>query len=109
MLLSLPKCKVNDDFDIDYDNKSVCFVLEHGVDNALCHMKGEIIVEAFDVCQGGDVENGSEVNFKYLQIGETSVLVDQSDFSIQANQEIELTESQISDLNEKLKNEMVRV
>lgn len=109
MLPSLPKCKINDDFDVDFENKSVCFILEHGVDKALCYIKADLKVEKFDCCQNGDYQNVAEVEFKFLQVSDTEVTVDQSDFGIQSNQKIELTESQINDLNEKLKDEMVRV
>lgn len=107
MLVSLPKCKINEDIDVDYENNSVCFALEYGTDSALCHIKAEIISEEFDVHQGGNFEDCRSIEFKYAHVSDTPVSVDQSDFDILEGQKIELTESQIADLNEKLKNEMV--
>jgi hypothetical protein len=109
MLVSLPKCKIGNDVEWSFAAKEVYFVLSNGSDTASCVIEAEIVIEKFDCCSGGDVENSVEVEFKYLVVSETPVGVDESDFKIQPNQQIELTESQISDLNEKLKNEMVRV
>lgn len=108
MLVSLPKCKINEEIDVDYENNSVCFALEYGTDSALCHIKSVAIIESFDCYESGSVENGVEVDFKYMIVSDSPVSVDQSDFDILEGQKIELTEQQIADLNEKLKNEMVK-
>lgn len=109
MLVSLPKCKINEEIDVDYENNSVCFALEYGTDSALCHIEAEIISEEFDVTQGGNHDYCRSVEFMYAHVSDTPVSIDQSDFDIVEGQKIELTEQQIADLNEKLKNEMVRV
>lgn len=109
MLVSLPKCKVGNEIEFTFKRKEVYFVLENGCDTAACTIKAEIVIEKFDCCSGGDIENSCEVDFKYLVVSETPVDVEESDFEIVEGQKIELTESQIADLNEKLKNEMVRV
>lgn len=106
-LPSLPKFKIGDDVDYNFDSNEVYFLLELGVDTVVCKMKGEKIVEPFECHTGGDVENGREIDFKYFKVSDTEVFIDQSDIDIESNQKIELTDSQIYDLNEKLKNEMV--
>lgn len=109
MLVSLPKCKINEDVDVDFEYKNVCFALEYGTDSALCRMNVDIVEEEFDVHEGGNLVACRSLEFKYAVVSDTPVYVDQSDFDILEGQKIELTESQIADLNEKLKNEMVRV
>lgn len=103
------KCNKIEDIDIDYELKSnnVFFDLEHGSNIICCSMRGEVEVKAFDVCeQGQSYEDSVERDFKFLQLNENIVNVEQSDIDLITGQKIELTEKQYCELNEYLKEKM---
>ena len=90
------------DIDAFIDNEKVMFWLSCGVDDIYCEMKAKRIIESFEVCNDGDVQNSVECDFEYLEVDcETEVLVDGLDYV----QKIKLTEKQMLKLNEYLKDE----
>lgn len=81
--------------------EKVMFWLSCGVDNIYCEMKAKRIVESFEVCNDGDVQNAVDRDFEYLEVDcETEVLVE-----LDYVQKIKLTEKQMLKLNGYLKDE----
>lgn len=110
ILPSLPKFKVNQGVEFCFDKKKVYFVLDYGVVSVVCFMSAGCVVATYDVMpENGDPQNSVDIDFKYLKVGETEVSIDQSDIDLVNGQKIELTEKQIFELNEYLKEEMIKV
>ena len=111
-LPSLPVYVIGSDVEGSFGKASndAFFVLRNGVNDVVCVMKAKEVIEKFDVCPQGKSPDGSvDRDFKYLQVVENIVSVDQSDIDLVSGQKIELTETQFNKLNEYLKDKMVMV
>ena len=89
------------------EEKQVFFLLENGKDGVLCFVEAELKSNTFDVTpSNGNVQNSMPYDFQWLSVGEkTLIQVDENntDFNVTG---LELTEDQLSKLNEILKNRM---
>lgn len=105
--LQLPMFDI-EDVDFCFDKKEVYFTLALGVSTLTCYMSADVKVEEFEINVDGNVQNNVGRDFRYLVIGDTSVVVDQADLEIciKEGQTIGLTEKQRNDLNEILTDKM---
>lgn len=97
--------KVSDDIEMSFENNEVYLVLVRGDEQVVCNVKGELVVENCDVCFDGNPQNSVDRDFKYLQVGDSKLEIDQSDIDL--NGVVELNQFQIDELNKKLKDNMI--
>ena len=99
--------KVSDDIEMSFENNEIYFVLVRGDEQVVCNVKGKLVVENCDVCFDGNPQNSVDRDFKYLQVSDSKLEIDQSDIDL--NGEVELNQFQIDELNKKLKDNMILV
>lgn len=97
--------EVSDDIEMSFENNEVYLVLVRGDEQVVCNVKGKLVIENCDVCFDGNPQNSVDRDFKYLQVDDTEIEIDQSDIEIDGK--FELNEIQIDDLNKKLKDNMI--
>lgn len=99
--------KVSDDIEMSFENNEVYLVLVRGDEQVVCNAKGKLVIENCDVCFDGNPQNSVDRDFKYLQVSDSKLEIDQSDIEIDGR--VELNQFQIDGLNKKLKDNMVLV
>ena len=97
--------KVSDDIEMSFENNEVYLVLVRGDEQVVCNVKGKLVIENCDVCFDGNPQNSVDRDFKYLQVSDYNLEIDQSDIDL--NGKVELNEIQIDELNKKLKDNMI--
>ena len=105
--LQLPMFHIGE-VDFCFDKKEVYFTLALGVSTLTCYMSADVKIEEFEINVDGNVQNNVDRDFRYLVVSDTSVIVDQADIDIciVKGQTIGLTEEQLYDLNDFLKEKM---
>ena len=81
---------------------TVYFTLTCGVDYIECSVEATQKVEEFEVCNDIDVQNTHDRDFEYLQVDADEVV----GVELEHVQKIKLTEKQLEELNEYLKQQM---
>lgn len=106
-LPSLPEFELKSDIEIDLHGGEVNFTLSYGAVSVDCCMDGVVETEDFDVAIDSDPQNNLERPFEFLVVSNTAVEVMRTDINLVDGQKIRLTEKQMAQLNEYLKEEMV--
>ena len=93
--------EINDIWDFSRIEK-ICFTMISGVHSIECEVLANRVVESFEVCNDGDVQNAHDRDFEYLQVDADEVV----SVELEHVQKIKLTEKQLQKLNEYLKQQM---
>ena len=93
--------EIDDIWDFSRIDK-VCFTMVHGVDSIECDVSAVRKVEAFEVSNDIDPQKSLDRDFEYLQVESDAVV----EVELEHVQKIKLTEKQLLELNEYLKQEM---
>lgn len=99
--------KVSDDIEMSFENNEVYLVLVRGDEQVVCNVKGKLVIENCDVCFDGNPQNSVDRDFKYLQVSDSKLEIDQSDIDLVGK--VELNQFQVRELNKKLKDNMILV
>lgn len=102
--MQLEDFKVSDDIEID--ETIVFFQLINGKESALIQIEGEVVRETFDLHRAGEsCEMAVPVDFEWIEVAKEKYEVVEA--SVETD-DFELTDNQIIELNEKLKERMER-
>ena len=108
-LPSLPEFEIQSDIEIDLHGCDVSFTLSYGAVSVDCCMDGVVKTEDFEVAIDSNPQNNLERPFEFLVVSNTPVEVLRTDIDLVDGQRIKLTEKQMAQLNEYLKEEMVMI